>query len=75
MKQLSEIDLESLPEKTIDVFTLRESVKRGVKLNTKPWEILSGHQYKGILFQDQYDNLIEEHTDNIMIVIINELFL
>lgn len=69
---LSEIDLESLLDIKVNVFTLRATIERGVKLNVIPMDL--PHEAKDDL-QKIFDALIRKQADNIMTVIINELYM
>lgn len=78
MKPLNEVDLESLPEVKINIFTLRESIKRGVKLGIDPLKINVKREdpdIKDEILQVAFDKMVESRTDKIMEVIINELYL
>jgi hypothetical protein len=75
LTKLSGIDLESLPEKEINAFTLRASIERGVKNAIKPWQMdmppeTSETQLKGV-----YNVMVEEYTNKIFEIVLNELYL
>ena len=69
---LSEIDFESLLDIKVNIFTLRDTIERGVKLNIIPMDIPSMGKDD---LQKKYDALVVEQTDNIMTIIINELYM
>ena len=76
LKPLSEIDLEKLPLfPALDYFTLRETIKRGVKLSYPPWQISRenpGASDKQI--QVLFDETVEKVVDNIMLVLVHNYF-
>jgi hypothetical protein len=76
LKPLKEIQLEKLPKsKPLDVFTLYESVRRGVKNAVKPWMLDMPPETSDTQLQGVYNETVKEYTDAIMTILINELFI
>ena len=76
ISKLSGIDLESLPEKEISVFTLRGSIERGVKSVIRPWQVAKELDDPGDhSLQAAYETRVKELTDGILEIVVNEIYL
>jgi hypothetical protein len=76
MKSIKEIIIDELPAKRIEATTLYNSVKRGVKASIEPWQFAQNNpELSGNALDEAYNKEVESRTENIMTVILNEIYL